>query len=497
MALDGSADGSPWSAYRAQIKTVALGSGITTVGNHAFYNCTNLSTVSLPATLTEIEGYAFGDCTGLREIPLPNGLVQIGDYAFYQCAKLEQITIPNSVRVVGSAAFASCSSLRSIQLSDKLTSLEFAFQGCTALTSVTIPDGVTSLSNAFENCTALNTVQLPAGLQSLGSASFRNCTGLEEIVIPDGTTEIGYEAFSGCANLRSISLPDSVQRVGTRAFANTACYNNAANWSDGLLRIGNWLIRADDSVVDCVIPDSVIGIASNAFEKCAKLKSVSIPDGVTILPSYTFYLCSALQAVELPSGLREIGVSAFDDVAETAWYAGDVQAVVEQGLMNGTGNFLFSPKRATNRAMIVTILYRQAGSPAVTGSNPFTDVADGQWYTNAIIWAEQNSIVNGFGNGVFKPLQSITREQMAAILRRYAKYLGHDVHETAALDSFPDVSSVSQWATEDLGWAVHAGLLTGNRIGDAVYLQPQGNATRCQTAALLNRFCAAFCSTET
>ena len=136
--------------------------------------------------------------------------------------------------------------------------------------------------------------------------------------------------------------------------------------------------------------------------------------------------------------------------------------------------------------MIVTVLYRLEGSPAATGSNPYTDVTSGLWYTEAVIWASTNSIVNGYGNGTFGPNDPISREQMATILYRYASYKGYDVSSTADLSSFVDSSEISPWALTGLRWANANELING--LPGSI-LAPKNDAVRVQVAAILHRFC--------
>lgn len=176
----------------------------------------------------------------------------------------------------------------------------------------------------------------------------------------------------------------------------------------------------------------------------------------------------------------------FADVAESAWYYADVAFAYENGLMNGTGETTFSPDHATNRAMIVTLIYRLAGSPAVAAGNPFTDVPDDQWFTEPIIWAAQENMVNGYGSGIFKPLQAITREQLATILYRCS---GSPAVTGDALSGFPDVEQVQAYARPALNWAVQQGLINGVSTNGVSYLRPQGSAPRCQVAAILHRYC--------
>ena len=176
----------------------------------------------------------------------------------------------------------------------------------------------------------------------------------------------------------------------------------------------------------------------------------------------------------------------FSDVADSAWYTQAVAYVYRQGLMSGTAQDQFSPDLTTNRAMLVTILYRLAGSPGVDGGSAFTDVSGGDWFASGVAWASANGIVTGYGDGRFGPNDPITREQMAAILYRYAGFAGQSTAGRADLSGYTDAGQVSPYAAEAMGWAVDRGLITGV---SADTLSPGGSATRAQVATILMRFC--------
>ena len=176
----------------------------------------------------------------------------------------------------------------------------------------------------------------------------------------------------------------------------------------------------------------------------------------------------------------------FGDVKTADWFYNDVKYVYEKGMMAGTAADVFAPNATTTRAMIVTILYRLEGSPAVTGTSAFVDVPAGQWYTDAVNWAAANQIVKGTSATTFAPNDSITREQMAAILYRYAQYKGYDVTKRADLSGYSDNGQVSAYAKDALAWANAAKLING--VTNTT-LAPQGNATRAQVSAILHRFC--------
>ena len=175
----------------------------------------------------------------------------------------------------------------------------------------------------------------------------------------------------------------------------------------------------------------------------------------------------------------------FTDVKETDWFYDAVGYAYENGMMSGTGNNQFSPNVTTTRGMIVTILYRLEGSPAVSTAS-FDDVATGEYYANGVSWAAANGVVSGYGNNLFGPNDPITREQMATILHRYAQHKEYETTVSGDVSSFTDGASVSSYAVEPMNWAVGTGLLSG--VGNNM-LNPTGNATRAQAATILMRFC--------
>ena len=181
----------------------------------------------------------------------------------------------------------------------------------------------------------------------------------------------------------------------------------------------------------------------------------------------------------------------FLDVGPQDWFYDAVRFVYARGMMSGTDPHAFSPSQTTTRGMIVTILHRLEGSPAATGT-AFRDVPAAMYYAQPIAWASANGIVTGFGDGSFQPESPITREQLAAILMRYARYKGLDVSARAGLEAFPDRDKISPYAQDAMAWAVSAGLIGGM---DGL-LAPAGSATRAQAATILMRLCTSVLKTS-
>ena len=203
-----------------------------------------------------------------------------------------------------------------------------------------------------------------------------------------------------------------------------------------------------------------------------------LPSGVVEL-----IVVTAAKAEEKPAEEK----TGFTDVKDTDWFKADVEAAVELGLMTGTSATTFNPKGVTTRAMVVATLYRLAGSPKVTEKAAFTDVVSGSYYEAAVAWAARNAIASGTSETTFEPNKAVTREQLAKFLFNYAVYQGMDaVTLSENLSSFSDQAGISAYAVSALQWAVGAELIKGS---DGK-LQPAGTATRCQFAAILNRFAA-------
>ena len=230
-------------------------------------------------------------------------------------------------------------------------------------------------------------------------------------------------------------------------------------------------------------------------DKGYKLDKLTVTDGSgksvsTVKKSDTVYTFT------MPASAVTVGVSyakadetpsktTFNDVSANDWFASAVDYVTGKGMMNGTADNTFSPKAHTTRGMVVTVLYRLENQPSTSAAS-FTDVASGAYYANAVAWANANGIVSGYGSGKFGPNDKVTREQLAAILYRYAQYKKYDVSGAKSLDGYTDAQSVSSYAVPALQWANAAGIVTGK---SGSKLDPKGNATRAEVAAMLMRFC--------
>ena len=176
----------------------------------------------------------------------------------------------------------------------------------------------------------------------------------------------------------------------------------------------------------------------------------------------------------------------FVDVPKTAWFAHDVNYVIERDIMKGTASNMFSPNSTTTRGMLVSMLYNLEGKPEITVEADFVDVDAREWFVSAVHWAATNGIVSGYEDGTFRPYDKVTRQEMAAFLYRYAEYKQYDCNADVDLHHFSDADEIGAWAESAMKWANTQKLINGLPDGT---LAPKGTATRAQVAAIITRFC--------
>lgn len=271
-------------------------------------------------------------------------------------------------------------------------------------------------------------------------------------------TVAGFKAVAGANNSYTVTVPyGTVVKTGSFVIvtrhprATVSALTNTRN-------IWSFTVTAEDGVTTAVYTVTV--------------NTAALPEPIT--PGVDNKKPASKPEVKLP----------FTDVSTSDWFYDDVAFVYENGLFSGTDSRSFSPNASMTRAMLVTVLYRLEGESTVTGRSSFTDVRSGAYYEKAVIWAAANGIVTGTDSTSFSPDAKVTREQLAAILYRYAQYRKLDTDASAKLNSFTDADSVSAYASEALGWAVSEGLINGA----SGKLMPKGDATRAQVAAILHRF---------
>lgn len=368
---------------------------------------------------------------------------------------------------------------------------------------------ITFTTNGFSPFTfALSNPNVVAEVNGNAYTSFADAVSA---VPANGTIEItgGTSPYTGTAN-KTFTVKNSTSAditVNGQPIEPTKSYTFKYTHSSGGSSGGSSSGKTTYKVTTSAVNNGGVNASPSNAEKGAtititlspdkgyKLDKLTVTDGSgktvsTVKKSdtvYTFTMpasavkvgVSYVKATETPSETK------FNDVSANDWFASAVDYVTGKGMMNGTADNTFSPKANTTRGMVVTVLYRLENQPSTSAAS-FTDVASGAYYANAVAWANANGIVSGYGSGKFGPNDKVTREQLAAILYRYAQYKKYDVSGANSLDGYTDVQSVSSYAVPALQWANAAGVVTGK---SGSKLDPKGNATRAEVAAMLMRFC--------
>lgn len=378
--------------------------------------------------------------------------------------------------------------------------------------TVTKDDGVYTATftnpHGFSPFTISMTSQAVA---QIGETKYTSLQDAVNAVENNGTIEIvgGTSPYTGTAN-KTFTVKNSTSAditVNGQTIKPTESYTFKYTHSSGGSSGGSSSGKTTYKVTTSAVNNGGVNASPSNAEKGAtititlspnkgyKLDKLTVTDGSgksvsTVKKSDTVYTFT------MPASAVKVGVSyvkatetpsktTFNDVSANDWFASAVDYVTGKGMMNGTADNTFSPKANTTRGMVVTVLYRLENQPSTSAAS-FTDVASGAYYANAVAWANANGIVSGYGSGKFGPNDKVTREQLAAILYRYAQYKKYDVSGANSLDGYTDVQSVSSYAVPALQWANAAGVVTGK---SGSKLDPKGNATRAEVAAMLMRFC--------
>lgn len=353
----------------------------------------------------------------------------------------------------------------------------------------------------------------PQTVATIGTDKYTSFADAVSAVPANGTIEItgGTSPYTGTAN-KTFTVKNSTSAditVNGQTIKRNESYTFKYTHSSGSSSGGSSSGKTTYKVTTSAVNNGGVNASPSSAEKGAtititlspdkgyKLDKLTVTDGSgktvsTVKKSdtvYTFTMpasavkvgVSYVKATETPSKTK------FNDVSANDWFASAVDYVTGKGMMNGTADNTFSPKANTTRGMVVTVLYRLENQPSTSAAS-FTDVASGAYYANAVAWANANGIVSGYGSGKFGPNDKVTREQLAAILYRYAQYKKYDVSvgEDTNILSYNDAQSISSYAIPAIQWACGAGVVTG-KSGNK--LDPKGNATRAEVAAMLMRFC--------
>lgn len=517
---------------------VTLPDSVTSIGRYGIAMCSKLTGMSIPKGVTGIGDFGLAG-NGLTAITLPDGLQSLGRGAFDSCASLTNTTLPAAITAVPGKCFADCTKLLNVKYAGTVTAIgDLAFESCKALTAAPIPETVTAIgASAFTGCTALTDVTIPAGVSTIPEDCFRGCTALADIDLPGTVTSVGHNAFTGCTALKDVRCygaapavePGSSEAHSFEPATVTIHYNPAMNWT--LDADGKWqgytvsdkgaCTHTDYGTTERTVP-ATCGKAGRVDTSCSNCGEVIStrelqPTGahvwgngvVTTAPTettpgvrtFTCTVCGQTRTEAIPAtgastctGGPSCPSYGLHDVAGPGYWAHEgIDYCVRNRLMSGVGAGTFSPDTACTRAQIVKILYNRSGNQTDYSYYylPFTDVAPGAWYYNAVAWAYYNDVTSGTSATMFTPNAAITRQQLVTFLYRYTvKYAPEFTGNAAPISAFPDAGSVANWAYAAMSWAVGNGLIQGNAHDNGLdYLDPNGSATRAQTATIIMRYC--------
>ena len=501
---------------------------VTAIGDLAFESCKALTAAPIPETVTTIDKAAFNGCTALTDVTLPAGVTAIPDSCFRGCTALADMKLPGTVTNVGHNAFTGCAALKDVRCygaapavepgNSEAHSFEPAivtihynpdpvygwtldadgkWQGYTVsskgaclhtgygTTENTVPATCGEAGRVDTICSNCGEVVSTKEIPATGAHTWDNGTVTTE---PTETTP-GVRTFTCavCGATRTETIPATGEHtfVFTKNVAPTCTADGydlytcsgcgATEKRNSKPALGH---KWDSGKVTTEPTETTPGVRTYTCTVCGQTKNEIIPatGGSSVCPG----------GPSCPS-------YGFSDVAgPNDWSHEGIDYCVRRSLMVGTGAGTFSPGMNCSRAQIVQILYNLSGDKTDYGNYylPFTDVAPGAWYYDAVAWAYFNNVVSGTSETTFAPNDVITREQMAVILYGYtAEFAPEFTGNAASLNTFPDAGSVANWAYAAMSWAVGNGLISGMGSGGVSYLAPQGSATRAQASAIIMRYC--------
>ena len=533
----------------ASLTNTTLPAAITAVPGKCFADCTKLLNVNYAGTVTAIGDLAFESCKALTAAPIPETVTAIDKAAFTGCTALTDVTIPAGVSTIPEDCFRGCTALADIDLPGTVTSVGHnAFTGCAALKDVRCYGAAPAVepgnseAHSFEPTIvtihynpAMNwTLDADGKWQGYTVSDKGACThtdyGTTERTVPATCGEAGRvdTICSNCGEVVSTrELPPTGAHVwdngvvttaptettpGVRTYTCTVCSQTR---TETIPATGAHDYRFTETVAPTCTDG---GYDLYTCSGCGATERRNLTDAaghkwdggtVTTAPTettpgvrtFTCTVCDQTRTEAIPA----TGVSTctggpscpsyglYDVAGPGHWAHKGIDYCVRNRLMNGVGAGTFSPGTACTRAQIVKILYNRSGNQADYSYYylPFTDVAPGAWYYNAVAWAYYNDVTSGTSATTFTPNAAITRQQLVTFLYRYTvKYAPEFTGNAAPISAFPDAGSVANWAYAAMSWAVGNGLIKGNAHDNGLdYLDPNDSATRAQTATIIMRYC--------
>ena len=517
------------------------GHPVTAIGDGALCeSATKISGITLPPTIKEIGNRAI-DCRYLKYLNLNDGLEVIKDAAINCGDILETLVIPDSVKYIGSEAICG-EALKNITMPQNLEYMgkrilygtaydadpanrvdgiqyhgQYLIAGIRigyaeldssdpsaptlnrqiheweAVGDIEIREGTTLMGvDAFE-MSNITSVKIPSTLRSISKLGFYWCKNLNNVVIPGTVKEIGDNAFSWCESLSNLTISEGVEHIGQAAFFRCNSLNevtipksvtqidmHAFGWD----YVDDYDVRNENLVIKCYS-----GTAAEQYARDNGFTCILLDTGETIEKGEPTAAADDRYTCEEKG--NNCAVKRFKDIKSAD---GDpdhsgIEFCLDNGIMNGTGDDIFSPDNTMTRAQFATMFYRLAGEPAAPETSEFNDLT-ADWYKKAVNWAAANGVLNGTGGGSFSPDATITREQIATIFYRYAQTKGLNVSEVSiGLDSYNDYDEIADYAKIPVAWCFDENVMFIHSVNGYEYaIYPKVAPTRANTATMFWKF---------
>ena len=500
----------PWADHIEEIQSVVVEEGATSIGNFAFSNAANLTSVTLPGTLTLIGESAFRNCGQLADVVWSENLVEVKGFAFMNCTALPSADLGSKIELIGNSAFYGCSGLEEVNLGESLLGINtLAFGGCTGLTEISMPDTVEALgSDVFNGCTALTTVKLSNGLKNLPAYTFNECTSLVDVTMPEYLTTIGERCFYYCQSLESIDLPFSLIAMDNDAFGHCIKLHDI-ELPMALSFVGYFAFNGCTSLGNMEFPPNLTYFTGGMFYDCTGLTEIIFPEGTTYVDDDTFAGCVNVKKIVFTGDLPTI-LGAFIDITADAWYPADNSTWTSDALLNYGGSLTWHAmctehsfgkwtpvvdatctesgieertcsvckwteerisephghiwdegEENENGETVYTCLICGATTGELPFVNPFTDVKEGDFFYDSVMWAVKGGITTGATETTFDPNGKCLRASVVTFLWR-AKGCPEP---KSTNNPFTDVKE-SDFFYKAVLWAVEEGniAVTGNLI---------------------------------